>query len=265
MDQSLLNVISHMQQIKHDLYQKHKPELIENPREVLRQPLGEKVPEKRSSAYDNLMREHKKIIYKKDRDAQQKAINVVETMDAQQHENQMRTRLSSTINFKSAKDELNDAGQIHELQKPWNKLTNSLKIRAMLKFIENISVLFHLTTDQINQLRYLLIAGINERHLCKLSEIDYDTEIGQIRIIHRLIFDGNVFKLAPQDAEDFAIGLKSFQIYPQLPISQQNLTTPSVTKLTTLPVAKLTQPPVVKLTTHEINPQKIKITLNRTN
>ncbi len=250
MDQSLLNVISHIQQIKQDLYQKHKPELIENPREVLRKAEvagvtksdSKDTTEKRSSAYTSLMRQHSKIIYKKDREAQQKATTAVESMDAQQHENQLRTRMSSTINFKSAKEELANPSNLADLQKPWNKLTNSLKIRAMLKFIEQISP--NLTADQTNQLRYLLIAGINERHLCKLSEIEYDAEAGQIVTIYRLTFDPETqtFKLATKDAGDLAIGLKS---YP-------NLTSPSPPLVTINKMVALTE-----------NQPKIKITLSR--
>jgi hypothetical protein len=255
MDQSLLNVISHIQQIKQDLYQKHKPELIENPREVLRK--AETIPkvdqpEKRSSAYLGLMRQHSKIIYKKDRDAQQKAQTVVETMDAQ-HESQVRARLSSSINFKSAKEELANPNQSADLQKPWNKLTNSLKIRAMLKFIETLSPNF--TSDQINQLRYLLIAGINERHLCKLSEIEYDSEMGQIITIPRLILDPQTqtFKLAPLPAGDQAISLKSYQTTAlETSVDQTTALETSVDQTSSKSKTNPTK-----------NPPKLKITLNR--
>ena len=210
MDQDLINMINQIQIIKQDLYKKHRPELIDGTH-ALSEPLSSNVTEEidiRSREYDKLMRHQRKLIYKKDIVAQEKAAVAMQHLADQQREEDLKRKLPSRTNFKSFKDEPKD--QLIELQKPWNKLSNNLKIQAVLKFIETLSP--KLTDDQTNQLRYLLISSVSQRKLLKTTDVNYDMDKGQINKINKLIFEEGLFKLVDKDDVPNCIGITSFDI-----------------------------------------------------
>jgi preprotein translocase subunit SecA len=208
MDQDFINLITHIQLIKQELYKKHQPAIIDGTH-ALTEVTSEDTAA-RSKDYDLLMKKQRKLVYKKDINGQEKA------------EADMRTQPKERINLRSPKED--SINQQLELQKPWNKLSNNLKIQAILKFIESLSV--NITDNQTNQLRYLLISAVSQRKLTKAADIDYDVQKGQINKICHLVFDGTLFKLSDKNEND-AIGLTSFpqmiptvqppQPSPQLP------------------------------------------------
>lgn len=207
MDIDLINMINQIQIIKQDLYKKHKPELIDGTHAVSELSTANDDIDIRSREYDKLMRDQRKLIYKKDIAAQEKASAAMQHLSNQQQEEGLKKNLSIKMNFKSSKEDPKD--QCVELQKPWNKLSNNLKIQAVLKFIETLAP--HLTDDQTNQLRYLLISSISQRKLLKNTDIDYDFEKGQINKVHRLLFEEGIFKLSDREDLSGGIGLSSFE------------------------------------------------------
>ncbi len=193
MDKDLITLINDIQSIKQELYKKHKPELIDGTKTIsVSENTNKKPSDKRSPVYDLLMKQQRELLYKKDIASRQKAEAAMIFLSDSQKEDEIKQKLSSRINFRSAKEELTDHSM--ELNKPWNKLSNNLKIQAILKFIESLSN--NIKDDQSNQLRYLLISAVSQRKLNKISEVDYDFEKGQIKKICRLIFENGIFSLS---------------------------------------------------------------------
>jgi hypothetical protein len=196
METELTELINRIKQIKTDLYQRYKPELIDG---IPSLTINCNVPENndesfRSKEYERLMREQRQLIYKHDYEAQEKA----------------KGNMYHKKDFKSLRDDvINPQTQLCELQKPWNKLSNTLKIQAVLGFIELLSP--HLTSDQTNQLRFLLISSISNKKINKIVDVTYNDTKGQLEKIHRLAFDGKVFCLTDNTDKSQGIGLTSFQ------------------------------------------------------
>lgn len=204
MDPALIQIIGQIQIIKSELYKKYKPELIDGSNILTDcSTKNNENDEIRSKEYDQLMRQHRRLIYKNDIVAQQKAEAAMKQLSDQQKEEEMRTKLCLRVNIRSYKEETNEIST--EVQKPWHKLSNNLKIQAILKFIEALSTSY--LDDQINQLRYLLISSVSQRKLNKIADVDYDIDKGMIIKIPRLIQEDNIFKLLDQDDLKNCIGI----------------------------------------------------------
>lgn len=169
---------------------------------------------KNGSSYDyqKLMRQHKALLYKKDHAAKEKA--ELNAKNPIQMDEQVKQQIISRINYKQAHEEMHDKS--NDLCKTWNKLPNNLKIQAVLKFIETIKP--KITTDQSNQLRYLLISSISQRKLNTLADVGYNHNLGYIEIIHKLCFDDGVFKLMDTIDPVKSISLTSFDTKVTTPI-----------------------------------------------
>lgn len=212
MESNIVVIINHIKQINASLREQYQtPVLVDGTNMDNIQPNYSNTiaNTKGSSSYDyqKLIRQQRKLLYKKDLAAKEKAENNMKILTDRQNDDEIKQKLSAKINFRSAIDELND--QSGDLCKPWNKLPNNLKIQAALKFIEAIKS--HITNDQSNQLRYLLISSISQRKLSTLSDVSYNATLGQIESINKLSFEQGLFKLMDPIDDNKSIGLSSFK------------------------------------------------------
>lgn len=69
-------------------------------------------------------------------------------------------------------------------QKPWHKLSKSMKINRILNFIDNNYS--SLDENMKAHLISLLITGINEKDLTRKMDVDYDVNKGTLININRL-------------------------------------------------------------------------------
>ena len=216
----LIRILNHIQVVSDRLQTLYKPELISEANSSGKSPTVS-VPSDgtttRSKDYDRLMKQQRQLVYKRDNTAQEKAEIAMNQHNDQKKDDDLKQKMSARINFRSAKEEMAD--HTTDLQKPWNKLSNNLRIQAALKFIEVITPF--ISEKQTNQLRYLLISSISQRNLNKISDLDYDSEIGQINKIHRLVFDKTesdtntnegTFRLSDINEGEKAIGLSTYII-----------------------------------------------------
>ncbi len=250
MDQTLINVINHIQEIKHGLYLKYKPELISGLPPIYESIVKSSV-DKAPLALQRLKQQQSKLLY---RNNPPEPKPIVTEEEQRQTDETIKQQLSSRINFRSAREECENAtiDTLSQMQKSWHKLPNSLKIQAITKFIDNLAP--QLTSDQINQLRYLLISSISNRILTKVSEIDYNSELGQINQIKRLVYDGKCFKLSESDAGNQAISIQS-QLNNRVPPMAVSVSTQLPSVATQLPSVAIQIPPIQKI---KINLTKIK-------
>lgn len=200
MDPIFIEIIDQIQYIKRQLYKTHKPEIIDGTQIYVESHINnaENV-EIRSKEYDQLMRQQKKIIYKKDIQAQKHVENAMKELHEKEKEDEMKKKLLPKIqtNKTNRNDECKLNENIVELQKPWNKLSSNLKIHCVLKFVDAMKLLY--SEDKINQLRFLLISSVSQKKLSKITDVDYDVDTGKIIKIPRLIYRNDTFELSNND------------------------------------------------------------------
>jgi hypothetical protein len=245
MNGDIANLIIHIQSLKQEFLKRHKPELIDGTQMTnVSQTIVEDQPEQ-SKEFEHLMRQQRRLVYKKDIVAQAKAETAMNDMLKLQKDNDIKQKLSSLANYHH-KDETN---HLLELQKPWNKLSNNLRIEATLKFIETIKQ--YISVDQSNQLRYLLISAVSQKHLNKNTDVDYDIEAGKITKIRRLIIKNDVFELSNLDEGEKSIGLDTYIKSPSPSPSQTKILQKKIlcinkkAKVICTPPVVLPSPPVV--------------------
>ena len=221
MDPQIMQIIAQIQIIKSELYKRYKPQLIDVAA-ISSESINHNCENNaiRSKEYEKLMRQHRKLIYKNDIVAQKQAEATFEQLYDQRKKDEIKKKLSLRINLKPSTQEINNC--LYELQKPWHKLSNNLKIQAILKFIETLAPSYH--DDQINQLRYLLISSVSQKKINKITDVDYDSEKGMILRIPKLIYENNGFKLVEKDDLDNCVGI--------------NKQTPMLDQVISLPVEK---------------------------
>jgi len=190
MDVELSNVISYIQSIKHDLYLKHKPQLIDGKTALLnQQPIQITYDDtSQTKPYQRLMMQQRQILYGNNFEAQEAAFKRLEIQE------QPSGKIKLT--FKKDQEPASNpvTSQPSDFCKTWSKLPNNLKIQVTLKFIEALTP--KLTDDMKNQLRFLLISAISEKKLSKQTDVDYDVDQGCISRINKLSYDGTTFSLS---------------------------------------------------------------------
>lgn len=207
MEQNLIDLINHIQQVKNELRTKYQPELIEDIHE-LTAPTSQGVS--RSKEYEHLMRQQRHIIYRNDYGAQQRAQSLMETPFSPVNTS-LNEAIDDDLNLRIASKKSTRDDTVNELQKPWHKLPANLKIQAILTFIDHLVP--HLTDDQANQLRYLLISAVSQKKITKVADVTYDEKKGELLKIHKLVFDSQSkqFAIADADVGHEAIHLQSFE------------------------------------------------------
>lgn len=196
----LQSIIDKIQEIKQSQKKKYKSELIDGIQIINNQNDHVCIDDGeigRSWQYERLIKEQRKLVYKKDLAKQQIA------SDRSQLNPETKATTSS---FKPVSDQTVD---INDLKKTWNKLTNNMKIHAVIKFIESLS--HNLCDSKVNQLRYLLISSISQKKLNRPSDVEYNSEKGLLERINILTFEDGVFKLSEGLDPNRAIGLNTFQ------------------------------------------------------
>jgi hypothetical protein len=186
MENDISNLIQKIQVIKNDQYRKHRPELIDGIEVMNTMDTKAEEVEPRASSweYEKLMRHQRRLIYKRDLDAQRKAEANMRSENNEEDE-EARQKLSVKVNFKPVTAEEGEVNQ--ELQKKWNKLSNSLKIQAVIRFIGTLSP--YLEDDQVNQLKYLLISSVSNRKINCLADVEYDSEKGILEKIYKVTYN----------------------------------------------------------------------------
>jgi hypothetical protein len=187
MDIELVNLINYLHSIKHDLYKKYKPEIVDGKSVLLNRNQCDNDTEAHPKTYIKLMHQQRRLLYGANAEAKDKATKHVQDL-TEQLDTVEDTSEKVKITLKCASTQVNT-----ELCKPWNKLPTNLKIQSILKFIELLVP--KLTDEQKNQMRYLLISAISQKKLTKQSDVDYDSTNGYIIKIHKLTYDGNMFDL----------------------------------------------------------------------
>lgn len=229
MDPEFMKAIAVIQSVKQDLYKKHKPQLIDATKSNIETSNVEEDQPDHHKAFEKIIKQQRKIIYRKNPEALEKSKKKEdpetkkESISTKEIDETIQQKIGVKVSTKQTK-----ADTSNDLQKPWNKLTNNLKMSVVLKFIETLSL--NIEETQAVQLRYLLISSISQRKLNKISDVDYDSENSCINKINCLIFENGAFKLLDNDAGERAIGLKSF------------LKTTSTPTLTPVLPSALTQP-----------------------
>ena len=218
MEEDLANIIKQIQEIKNAEYHKHKHEIIDG-RQALNcmEPTTDTETTK-SWEYECLMRQQRRMLYRKDISTQQKAAAKLSELREnemtkklelanQNAQNDDSTRtLAVKITLKPCDfDPLNDN---QDLQKPWHKLSSSQKIQAAIQFIEAISS--YLTEDQVIKLRYLLISAVSQRKITRKTDVDYNIDEGYINQIYKLKYENDTFILSEKDDKKNGVALSTF-------------------------------------------------------
>ena len=198
MDSELVNIIYSIQSIKQDQYKKHRPELVDG-KSVLSQQLHGNLPENEPpKSYIRLINEQRTKLYRHDYEAQEKAKKTFQELT----ENSMKNEIASSPSN-------------GELCRPWSKVPRNLKIQLILTFIE--SLVPKLIDEQKNQLRYLLISAISQKKLMKQSDVDYNSDKGQLIKINCLSYNGKNFELNDNDVSSIPFSIIPDQIVIQKP------------------------------------------------
>ncbi len=87
-----------------------------------------------------------------------------------------------------------DAEKENRFKKPWTKLDKGSKLDRLLLFIKMQKTENHLSDNQENQLKTLVLQLYSSNMLNKTSDIGYDQEHSIISEIHNLQFDENTKK-----------------------------------------------------------------------
>jgi dihydroneopterin aldolase len=210
MDIELSNLINYIQSIKQDLYKKHKLQLIDGKSAILnQQPIPNSNDETQTKAYQRIMQQQRKILYRNNFEAQDSAANrvaasVLNTQDikeAQDSTKPQRIKLSLKSKDPNITVKSSTTQSISDFCKSWTKLPSNLKIQAILKFIDSLTPC--LTDDQKNQLRFLLVSSISNKKLVKQTDVEYDVNQGCITRIVKLSYDGSSFSLIEDGAVSF--------------------------------------------------------------
>lgn len=206
MDKDLSKIISQIQTITKLEHNKYKHEMIDGRQAINCMETTTDSEPKRSWEYDRLMRQQRRLIYRKDAVAQQKA----EAKIAEIEDHEMTTKcVESKVEKLPLKPyEAEQSLDNQELQRHWHKLSNNQKIQAIIQFIDTISD--YLKDEQITKLRYLLISAVSQREITRKTDVDYDIDKGIIRKIYKLKYDNNDFILLDKGDESSSVGLSTF-------------------------------------------------------
>jgi hypothetical protein len=106
---------------------------------------------------------------------------------------------SKTNNNKNTKDiSESDINKLIDLEKQqiynqtWTKLDNGSKINRLQKFSEKFCLENELSEKDNNKLQKILINACNKGKLNKISDIDYDKDICEIKNIKNLIYNSDL-------------------------------------------------------------------------
>lgn len=87
-----------------------------------------------------------------------------------------------------------DAEKENRFKKPWTKLDKGSRLDRLLLFIKMQKTENHLSDNQENQLKTLLLQLYSSNMLNKTSDIEYDNENSQISQIYNLQYDETTHK-----------------------------------------------------------------------
>jgi len=217
MDIELSNLINYIQSIKQDLYKKHKLQLIDGKSAILnQQPIPNSNDETQTKAYQRIMQQQRKILYRNNFEAQDSAANriaasVLNTQELNENKDQDHDQDSTKpqrvkLSLKSKNPDITvksstTTQSISDFCKSWTKIPSNLKIQSILKFIDSLTPC--LSDDQKNQLRFLLVSSISNKKLVKQTDVEYDVNQGCITRIVKLSYDGSSFSLVEDGTVSF--------------------------------------------------------------
>lgn len=174
MTDDIVEIIRFVKSYNDDLTRVHKPELI-NGKTAIMDACNHDVNDDKvvNKAYICLKQKQRQVMYRGNLEAQNSA--------------KVKEESLASDNGKP-----NDQPNI-ECQKPWNKLSGTIRIQFVNQFIDALVPI--LTNDQKTQLRYLLISQLTQKKLCKSTDVEYDSVGCHLMAIKGLSYNNGKFVL----------------------------------------------------------------------
>ena len=77
-----------------------------------------------------------------------------------------------------------------QFKREWAKLSKDRKINRIIQYIKSLKDKIDIDDEQTKKVCSLLINALDKDLLMKNSELNYDSQIGEIREIYNLVYDG---------------------------------------------------------------------------
>lgn len=104
------------------------------------------------------------------------------------NKNKSKEKFNPNINIKNLMEIL-DYEKKNQIYKTWNKLEKSIKQDRIIKYLDQQSEIYNMSSNQYNLNKSFLFKLFDEGQLNKLSDVGYNCEDGLIVSFNRIIFD----------------------------------------------------------------------------
>lgn len=113
---------------------------------------------------------------------------IIEKTNKQKDNKEMQNIFNPNKNIKSLFTALdNERDQL--FYNVWNKLEKGIKLNRLLDYLYRKSIEYNMDQDIIEKNKQMLLLIFNENNFNKLSDVKYNSELGEIESLHKINID----------------------------------------------------------------------------